>query len=107
MKRKEIDFDWLSEDILKAYHAKKVDVIEMSDNDTEEIIRNAIQKIRQANLDAMLIQKIKISNYKTYLASTLIWRWMMTGQSSLSEDRMVVVKRLYLKPSVGLCTGWK
>lgn len=22
-----IDFDWLSEDILKAYHAKKVDVI--------------------------------------------------------------------------------
>ena len=34
-----VDFDWLSEDILKAYHAKKVDVI--------DIIRNAIQKIRQ------------------------------------------------------------
>ncbi|WP_349768285.1 DNA modification system-associated small protein [Phocaeicola vulgatus] len=32
--KEEIDFDWLSEDILKAYHAKKVDVIEMSDNDT-------------------------------------------------------------------------
>lgn len=43
----EIDFDWLSEEILKAYHAKRVDVIEMSDRDTEEIIRNAIQKIRQ------------------------------------------------------------
>ena len=42
-----VDFDWLSEDILKAYHAKKVDVIEMSDNETEDIIRNAIQKIRQ------------------------------------------------------------
>ena len=42
-----IDFDWLREEILKAYHAKKVDVIEMSDSDTEEIIRNAIQKIRQ------------------------------------------------------------
>ena len=42
-----IDFEWLSEDILKAYHAKKVDVIEMSDNETEDIIRNAIQKIRQ------------------------------------------------------------
>ena len=42
-----IDFDWLSEEILKAYHAKKVDVIEMRDSDTEEIIRNAIQKIRQ------------------------------------------------------------
>ena len=36
-----------AEDILKAYHAKKVDVIEMSDNETEDIIRNAIQKIRQ------------------------------------------------------------
>ena len=42
-----IEFEWLSEDILKAYHAKKVDVIEMSDNDTENIIRAAIQKIRQ------------------------------------------------------------
>ena len=42
-----IDFEWLSEDIRKAYHAKKVDVIEMSDNETEDIIRNAIQKIRQ------------------------------------------------------------
>lgn len=43
----DLDFDWLSEDILKAYHAKKVDMIEMSDSDTEEIIRTAIQKIRQ------------------------------------------------------------
>ena len=42
-----IEFEWLSKDILKAYHAKKVDVIEMSDNDTENIIRAAIQKIRQ------------------------------------------------------------
>lgn len=43
----DVYFDWLSEEILKAYHAKKVDVIEMSDSDAEEIIRNAIQKIRQ------------------------------------------------------------
>ena len=42
-----IDFDWLSEEILKAYHSKKVDVTEMSDSHTEEPIRNAIQKIRQ------------------------------------------------------------
>lgn len=42
-----IDFDWLSEEILKTYHAKKVDVIEIADSDTEEIIRAAIQKIRQ------------------------------------------------------------
>ena len=41
-----IDFDWLSEEILKAYHAKKVDAIEIADSDTEEIIRAAIQKIK-------------------------------------------------------------
>lgn len=41
-----IDFDWLSEDILRAYHAKKVDVIEMGNSDTEEIIRTAINKIK-------------------------------------------------------------
>lgn len=42
----QIDFNWLSEEILKVYHTQRVDVIEMSDSDTEEIIRNAIQKIR-------------------------------------------------------------
>lgn len=41
-----IDFEWLSEDILRAYHSKKVDVIEMSDMDTESIINSAIQKIK-------------------------------------------------------------
>lgn len=43
----QIDFDWLSEEILKAYHAKKVDVIEIDDTTTEDIIRAAIQKIKQ------------------------------------------------------------
>lgn len=43
----QIDFDWLSEEILKNYHAKKVDVIEIDDVTTEEIIRAAIQKIKQ------------------------------------------------------------
>ena len=41
-----IDFEWLSEEILKAYHARKVDVIEIDDADTEEIIRTAINKIK-------------------------------------------------------------
>ena len=41
-----IDPDWLCEEILKAYHAKRVDVIEMSDSDTEEIIRAAVNKIK-------------------------------------------------------------
>ncbi len=44
---KGIDFDWLSEEILKAYHAKRVEAIEVSDEDIEAIIRNAINKIRQ------------------------------------------------------------
>lgn len=44
--KEDIDFDWLSEDILKAYHAKKVDAIEIDDASTEEIIRAAIQRIR-------------------------------------------------------------
>ena len=42
-----IDFEWLSEDILKTYHAKKVDAIEIDDATTEDIIRAAIQKIKQ------------------------------------------------------------
>lgn len=42
-----IDFDWLSEEILKAYHAKKVDVVEIDDVSTEQIIRSAINKIKQ------------------------------------------------------------
>lgn len=43
----QIDFDWLSEEVLKAYHARKVDAIEIDDATTEDIIRSAIQKIRQ------------------------------------------------------------
>jgi hypothetical protein len=42
----EIDFDWLSEEILRTYHSKKVDVIEMTDIETESIIKAAIQKIK-------------------------------------------------------------
>ena len=45
--KNEIDFYWLSEEILKAYHARKVDVIEMDDAETEQIIRTAIQNIKQ------------------------------------------------------------
>lgn len=41
-----IDFDWLSEDILRKYHAAKVDKIEMLDSDAEKIISGAIQQIR-------------------------------------------------------------
>ena len=37
----EIDFEWLSEEVLRSYHSKKVDVIEMSDAETESIISAA------------------------------------------------------------------
>lgn len=42
-----IDFDWMSEEILKVYHAKRVEAIEIDDATTEDIIRAAIQKIKQ------------------------------------------------------------
>lgn len=79
---KDVDFDWLSEDILKAYHAKKVDVIEMSDNETEDIIRNAIKKNTSINA-IMLIQRIKISNYKTYLSLDL--------DLTVDDDRPIIL----------------
>lgn len=43
----DIDFEWLSEEILKVYHAKKVEKIELDDATAEDIIRAAIQKIKQ------------------------------------------------------------
>lgn len=43
----EIDYEWLSQEVLKAYHAKKVDLIEMSDTDVEGIVRSAINKVKQ------------------------------------------------------------
>ena len=42
----EIDFDWMSEEILRKYHAAKVDKIEMNDEDTEKIIAEAISQIK-------------------------------------------------------------
>lgn len=42
-----IDFDWLCEEILRKYHASKVDKIEMLDSDAEKVISDAIQLIRQ------------------------------------------------------------
>ena len=42
----EIDFDWMSEEILRKYHAAKVDKIEKNDEDTEKIIAEAISQIK-------------------------------------------------------------
>ncbi len=42
-----IDFEWMSEEILRKFHAAKVDKIEMCDSDTENIINVAIQLIKQ------------------------------------------------------------
>lgn len=43
----DIDFDWLSEEILKAYHARKVDSIEIGNAETEDIIQAAINRIHK------------------------------------------------------------
>ena len=42
-----LDFDWMSEEILRKFHAAKVDKIEISDSDTENIISDAIQLVKQ------------------------------------------------------------
>ena len=42
----DLDADWIKENILRQYHARRVDVIEMSDEETEAIIKSAIQQIR-------------------------------------------------------------
>ncbi|WP_279197645.1 DNA modification system-associated small protein [Bacteroides finegoldii] len=41
-----LDFEWMSEEILRKFHAVKVDKIEISDNDTEKVINDAIQLIK-------------------------------------------------------------
>lgn len=41
-----LDFDWVSEEILRKFHASKVDKIEMSDSDSESIINAAIQLVK-------------------------------------------------------------
>ena len=42
-----LDFDWMSEEILRKFNAAKVDKIEISDSDTENIISAAIQLVKQ------------------------------------------------------------
>ena len=42
-----LDFDWMSEEILRKFHAAKVDKIEISHSDTENIICAAIQLVKQ------------------------------------------------------------
>ena len=41
----ELDREWVVEQLLKAYHERKVNTIEMSSNDVEQVINNAIQKL--------------------------------------------------------------
>ena len=41
-----LDFERMSEEILRKFHAVKVDKIEISDNDTEKVINDAIQLIK-------------------------------------------------------------
>ncbi len=42
----DIDFDWMSEEILRKYHAVKVERIEMNDEETEKIIAEAIALVK-------------------------------------------------------------
>lgn len=41
-----LDFEWVKENILKAYHEKKVDKFEINDSDTERVINAAINQLK-------------------------------------------------------------
>lgn len=41
-----LDFEWVKENILKAYHEKKVDKFEINDTDTERVIKAAINQLK-------------------------------------------------------------
>lgn len=42
----ELDFEWIKENILKAYHEKKVEKLELSDIDTGRVINAAINQLK-------------------------------------------------------------
>lgn len=42
----QLDFEWLKEELLKEYHKKRVNDIELSDSDVEAVINKALQKIK-------------------------------------------------------------
>ena len=41
----ELDKEWVEEQLLKAYHERKVNTIEMSSSDVEQVVNNAIQQL--------------------------------------------------------------
>lgn len=46
--RHDVDFEWLKEQLLRPYHERRADNIEMSDDETCNIIEAAIMKIKQS-----------------------------------------------------------
>jgi len=43
--QKNLNFEWIKEEILKEYHKKKVTNIDMTDSDTEAVINKALQDV--------------------------------------------------------------
>ena len=41
----ELDKEWVEEQLLKAFHERKVNTIEMSSSDVEQVVNNAIQQL--------------------------------------------------------------
>ena len=50
----ELDFEWVKEKILKAYHEKRVDKIEMTQSDTESVIKKAIDNLEGEPMEGQL-----------------------------------------------------
>lgn len=43
--QKNLNFEWIKEEILKEYHKKKVTNIDITDSDTEAVINKALQDV--------------------------------------------------------------
>ena len=59
----QVDFDWLKEEILRKFHAARVDKIEMSDADTQTIYGNLSKEGLKVNIDdGKSIERLKDAN---------------------------------------------
>ena len=102
----QVDFDWLKEEILRKFHAARVDKIEMSDADTQTIYGNLSKEGLKVNIDdGKSIERLKDANgdpikFKTPAAALMYflsegWNLYINGR----QQRDIVIKEqedLYL-----------
>ena len=89
----QVDFEWLKEEILRKFHAARVDKIEMSDADTQTIYGNLSKEGLKVNIDdGKSIERLKDANgdpikFKTPAAALMYflsegWNLYVNGTST-------------------------